>query len=79
MRLSVSPSAKATSTVEAHLIPSLNLGITALNGAAEAKVSLELDPASSMKLDLGATSKTLLRLNPPGGFFLSRPGSEYQH
>lgn len=65
LTVSVSPSAKATGTVEAHLIPSLNLGITALNGAAEAKVSLELDASSSMKLDLGATSKTILSLNPP--------------
>ncbi|EDR09994.1 uncharacterized protein LACBIDRAFT_317836 [Laccaria bicolor S238N-H82] len=63
--LSVSPSAKATGTVEAHLIPSLNLGITALNGAAEAKVSLELDASSSMKLDLGGTSETIIPLNPP--------------
>jgi len=76
--LSVSPSTKAMGTVEAHLIPSLNLGITALNGAVEAKVSLELDAASSTKLDLGVTSKTLLPLNPPGGCFLSGSCFEYK-
>jgi len=32
--------------VEAHLIPSLSFGITALNGEAEAKVFLELNAAS---------------------------------
>lgn len=52
LKLSVSPSVRATGTLTGHLIPSLNLGITALAGAAEATVFLELDASATMRLTL---------------------------
>ncbi|KAF8961154.1 hypothetical protein BDZ97DRAFT_1226986 [Flammula alnicola] len=50
LKLSASPSVTATGTVAAHLIPSLNLGISALGGIVDASVFLELDASASMTL-----------------------------
>lgn len=54
LTLSVSPSVKATGTLEAHIIPSLNLGISALGDIVEAKVFLELDANAKLILELEA-------------------------
>lgn len=43
-------------TVEAHLIPGLDLGITALGGASKATVSLNLDASASVTLTLNASA-----------------------
>ncbi|KAF9563481.1 hypothetical protein CPC08DRAFT_705969 [Agrocybe pediades] len=54
LKLSVSPSAKATGTVAAHLIPTLNFGISALDDTVSANVFLELDASASMSLSAQA-------------------------
>ncbi|KAH6904651.1 hypothetical protein BKA70DRAFT_527891 [Coprinopsis sp. MPI-PUGE-AT-0042] len=55
LKLSVTPSVKATGRVEAHLIPSLNLGISALGDVAEATVFLNLDASAALQLELEAS------------------------
>lgn len=50
LKLSAQPSGKATGTVEAHIIPSINFGISAIEGAVDAKVFVELDASTSMTL-----------------------------
>ncbi|KAF8154920.1 hypothetical protein B0H34DRAFT_783905 [Crassisporium funariophilum] len=52
IKLSASPSVNATGTIEAHLIPSLNLGLSALGGVVDAGVFLELDASVIMTLGL---------------------------
>ncbi|KAF8066939.1 hypothetical protein FPV67DRAFT_1417007 [Lyophyllum atratum] len=52
LKLSLSPSVKATGTVTAHFIPSLNLKISALGDIVEAGVFLELDASADMSLSL---------------------------
>ncbi|KAJ2912665.1 hypothetical protein MD484_g7761, partial [Candolleomyces efflorescens] len=63
LKLSVSPSLKATGTLEAHLIPSLNLGINALAGIAEATVFVELDASAAMKLSLEGQAEVAVVVN----------------
>ncbi|KAJ7052666.1 hypothetical protein C8F01DRAFT_1261454 [Mycena amicta] len=67
LTLSASPNVKATGTVAAHLIPSLNLGISALGGIAKATVFIDLDTSASLKLSLeaGATAATTLLTKAP--------------
>ncbi|KAJ7155671.1 hypothetical protein C8R46DRAFT_910485 [Mycena filopes] len=57
LTLNAAPSVSATGTITAHLIPSINLGVEALGGKAEAKVFLALDAnaALNMNLDAGIT------------------------
>lgn len=60
LKLSVSPAANATGTIEAHLIPRLNLGVSALGDTVKANVFLELDANAALVLELDAkTSSTL--------------------
>ncbi|KAG2004239.1 hypothetical protein CC2G_002816 [Coprinopsis cinerea AmutBmut pab1-1] len=63
LKLSVVPSVKATGTVEAHLIPSLNLGISALGGVADARVFVELDASAAMKLELEGRAEAGVTVN----------------
>ncbi|KAF9269765.1 hypothetical protein L218DRAFT_969553 [Marasmius fiardii PR-910] len=60
LKLSVSPSAASKAVVEGHLIPTLNLGISALGGTAKANVFLDLDAnaAATLSLDAAATAST---------------------
>lgn len=51
LQLSVSPSVASKGVVEAHLVPKLDLGISALGGA-EATVFVELDSSASATLTL---------------------------
>ncbi|KAF9033963.1 hypothetical protein BDZ89DRAFT_1062728 [Hymenopellis radicata] len=55
LQLSVSPSVNATGTIEAHLIPSINLGISALS-IVDASVFLELDAKAALTLELDASA-----------------------
>jgi hypothetical protein len=55
IQLSAQPSAEATGKVEAHLIPSLNVGIDAFAGATKAEVFVNLDASASMTLTVDAT------------------------
>ncbi|KAJ3927693.1 MAG: hypothetical protein NXY57DRAFT_903430 [Lentinula lateritia] len=54
LTLSVTPSVKSTGSLTAHLIPSLNLGIQALDNIASATVFLDLDASATMQLSLDA-------------------------
>ncbi|KAH6918104.1 hypothetical protein BKA70DRAFT_1088991 [Coprinopsis sp. MPI-PUGE-AT-0042] len=63
LKLAVVPSVKATGTVEAHLIPSLNLGISALAGLADARVFLELDASAAMKLEVEGRAAAVASVN----------------
>lgn len=55
LQLSVSPSVASKATVEGHVIPSLQLGISALGGAAAANVFLDLDASAAVTLSLDAS------------------------
>ncbi|KAJ7197817.1 hypothetical protein GGX14DRAFT_700233 [Mycena pura] len=67
LTLSASPDVKATGTIAAHLIPSLNLGVSALGGAADATIFLDLDASASLKLSLeaSATAATVTVIKNP--------------
>ncbi|KAJ6551974.1 hypothetical protein B0H19DRAFT_182463 [Mycena capillaripes] len=53
--LSASPDLKATGSIALHLIPSLNLGISALGGKAKAEIALSVDTSASLQLSLEAS------------------------
>ncbi|KAF9471862.1 hypothetical protein BDN70DRAFT_526087 [Pholiota conissans] len=57
LTLSASSGVNATGTLEAHLIPSLNLGLQALGGTVDASVFLELDASASLILGLEALAE----------------------
>ncbi|RXW20042.1 hypothetical protein EST38_g5798 [Candolleomyces aberdarensis] len=63
LKLAVSPALQATGTLEAHLIPSLNLGIEALGGVADATVFLELDASAAMRLSLEGRAEAAITVN----------------
>ncbi|GLB45261.1 putative expressed protein [Lyophyllum shimeji] len=54
LKLSVSPSVASKATVAAHLIPRIDVGVTALSGAAKATVFLALDTSASVTMTLNA-------------------------
>ncbi|KAK0220849.1 hypothetical protein EDD85DRAFT_863679 [Armillaria nabsnona] len=57
LKLSVGTAINATGTIEAHLIPRLNLGLSAFAGTVEANVFLELDASATLDLELDATAE----------------------
>jgi len=63
LKLSLSPSVKATGTVNAHLIPVLNLKISALADIAKAGIFLELDASADMSLSLQGTAQASVAVN----------------
>ncbi|THU98958.1 hypothetical protein K435DRAFT_795246 [Dendrothele bispora CBS 962.96] len=52
LQLSLSPSAQANGSVSAHLIPTLNLGVSALGDVVKANVFLNLDTSATLQLSL---------------------------
>ncbi|KAK0186726.1 hypothetical protein F5146DRAFT_141908 [Armillaria mellea] len=56
LKLSVGTAINATGTIEAHLIPRLNLGLSAFTGV-KANVFLELDASATLALELDATAQ----------------------
>ncbi|KAI0056899.1 hypothetical protein BV25DRAFT_1864173 [Artomyces pyxidatus] len=54
LSISTSPTLDAAANVEGHLIPTLNIGVNALNGAAEATVFLALDASATIALNTTA-------------------------
>ncbi|PPR03912.1 hypothetical protein CVT24_008115, partial [Panaeolus cyanescens] len=54
LKLSAAGSATATGSVEAHLIPTVNLGVSALGGIVDATVFLNLDASAKMELTASA-------------------------
>ncbi|KAK0235436.1 hypothetical protein EDD85DRAFT_773310 [Armillaria nabsnona] len=57
LKLSVGTAINATGTIEAHLIPRLNLGLSAFAGTVEANVFLELDASATLDLELDVTAE----------------------
>lgn len=55
LKLTAQPSRKAIGKVEAHLIPSLNLGISTFSGVVEAGVFVDLDASTSVTLTVEST------------------------
>ncbi|RDB30165.1 hypothetical protein Hypma_012365 [Hypsizygus marmoreus] len=56
LKLSVSPSLASKAIVTAHLIPRLDIGVSALGGVAEATVFLDLDTSASVTMTLNAAA-----------------------
>ncbi|KAF8186252.1 hypothetical protein BJ912DRAFT_467768 [Pholiota molesta] len=56
LKLSAPPSVTATGTLAAHLIPSLNLGLSALGNTVSTTVFLALDASASMALSATAST-----------------------
>ncbi|KAJ7143852.1 hypothetical protein C8R44DRAFT_864873 [Mycena epipterygia] len=56
LTLSASPDVAATGTLTAHIIPSLNLGVSALGNKVSAQVFFEVDGSASLKLSLDASA-----------------------
>ncbi|KAJ7746534.1 hypothetical protein B0H14DRAFT_2406458 [Mycena olivaceomarginata] len=65
LTLNAAPDVTATGTLTAHLIPSLNLGVSALGNKAKAQIFLNLDTQAALEMNLdGSASKTKV-VNPP--------------
>ncbi|KAJ3862916.1 hypothetical protein EV359DRAFT_44147 [Lentinula novae-zelandiae] len=63
LTLSVTPSVKSIGSLTAHLIPSLNLGIQALDNTASATVFLDLDASATMQLSLDAVDSASISVD----------------
>jgi hypothetical protein len=64
LKLSASPSIKATGSVEAHLIPSVNLKISALGDIVDAGIFLAMDTSAKMQLDLEGQAEGDVTITP---------------
>ena len=62
LTLSAAPTLNATGNLEAHIIPKLNFGITALGNVAKAGVFLELDAAAGMQLGFNAGAAATIKV-----------------
>ncbi|KAG6867774.1 hypothetical protein C0993_011259 [Termitomyces sp. T159_Od127] len=56
LSISVSPSVQASGNVQAHLIPSLNLKVSALDDLVDVGIFLTLDASAEINLSLGAST-----------------------
>ncbi|KAJ6546619.1 hypothetical protein B0H10DRAFT_1852028 [Mycena sp. CBHHK59/15] len=56
LNLSVSPALASSATLEVHIIPRLDFGITAIGGVATATVFVDFDTSSSLTLSLDASA-----------------------
>ncbi|KAG6907149.1 hypothetical protein DXG01_010326 [Tephrocybe rancida] len=56
LKLSVSPSLASKAVVVAHVIPRLDVGVSALDGAAKATIFLDLDTSASITMTLNAAA-----------------------
>ncbi|KAG5638520.1 hypothetical protein H0H81_012157 [Sphagnurus paluster] len=73
LKLSVAPNTKATGTVAAHLIPSVNLKVSALGDIVKTGVYLELDASAEMDLSLEGTGSPALAKRTLSGLNLPKP------
>ena len=64
LKLSASPGVKATGTLEAHLIPGLNIGLSALGGVVDANVFLDLDASATLTLGLETEAVGVVVVDP---------------
>ena len=63
LKLSASPGVNATGSLEAHLIPSLNLGLSALGGVVNAQIFLNLDASATLTFGLEAEALGVVVVN----------------
>ncbi|TDL21135.1 hypothetical protein BD410DRAFT_840835 [Rickenella mellea] len=73
LKLSVSPQVSSQGTVEVHVIPTIDIGISALGKLVSATVFLNLDANAAMTLNLNAqgnaTVQKMARIQLGGSFF----------
>ncbi|KAF8877431.1 hypothetical protein BD779DRAFT_1448538, partial [Infundibulicybe gibba] len=77
LKLSASPAVKATGSVEAHLIPSLNLGVSALGGTVKSEVFVALDASATMQLSLEAQAEAAVTVNKASKRLLAPVGASF--
>ncbi|KAJ7476701.1 hypothetical protein FB451DRAFT_986867, partial [Mycena latifolia] len=65
LTLNASPDVQATGTITAHLIPSLNLGVSALGNKAKAEIFLALDTNAALTMNLDAAADKTTVKNVP--------------
>lgn len=63
LKLSVSPDVSTNTTLEAHLIPSLNVGLSAFGKLVSASVFLDLDTSATLDLGLEANATAAISTN----------------
>ncbi|KAJ7333435.1 hypothetical protein DFH08DRAFT_306238 [Mycena albidolilacea] len=63
LTLSADTKVEATTTIEAHLIPSINFGLSALDDVAKANVALSLDASATMVLKVEAKAGASATIN----------------
>ncbi|KAJ7616313.1 hypothetical protein DFH06DRAFT_1013030 [Mycena polygramma] len=65
LTLNAAPDVSATGTLTAHLIPSLNLGVSALGGKAKANIFLNLDTNAALEMNLDGSASATKVVNAP--------------
>uniref|UniRef100_A0A0W0EY55 DUF7223 domain-containing protein n=1 Tax=Moniliophthora roreri TaxID=221103 RepID=A0A0W0EY55_MONRR len=65
LKLSVTPSVASKAVVEGHIIPTLQLGVTALGGVAEAVVFVDFDASAAVTLSLEASASVSTNITTP--------------
>ncbi|KAK0200009.1 hypothetical protein DFS33DRAFT_1267684 [Desarmillaria ectypa] len=75
LKLSIGSAVNATGTIEAHLIPRLNLGLSAFAGTVKANVFLELDASATLDLELDAMAEANATIGNGSTSMQSQPTS----
>ncbi|KAK7050106.1 hypothetical protein R3P38DRAFT_3306393 [Favolaschia claudopus] len=65
LTLNAAPDVTATGTLTAHLIPSLNLGVSALGNKAKAQIFLNLDTNAALTMNLDGSASATKVVTPP--------------
>lgn len=73
LRLGASPRLSTHARVEAHIIPTLSMGINLLDGFAETAVSLELDTSAGLDLSLSTSTSASVSTESGGKATSTRP------
>ncbi|KAJ8519111.1 hypothetical protein ONZ45_g3930 [Pleurotus djamor] len=79
LKLSVDQSISVKGSIEAHLIPRVEFGISALKGLAKATVFLDLDASATLSLDLNehASASTILHSSASSSATSSTPSTTF--
>ncbi|KAI0340900.1 hypothetical protein BDW22DRAFT_1333399 [Trametopsis cervina] len=67
LNLSVAPNVAATGSLEAHIIPTIQFGIDALDGVGKATINLDLDSSAKLALSLKGGASATTRRSASGG------------
>ncbi|ESK93406.1 hypothetical protein Moror_1817 [Moniliophthora roreri MCA 2997] len=65
LKLSVTPSVASKAVVEGHIIPTLQFGVSALGGIAEAVIFVDLDASAAVTLSLNASASVSTNITTP--------------